>query len=335
MQRFLIIDGNAIVHRAFHALPPLTDLQGRLVNAVYGFFSMLLKVIEDVKPTHIAICFDRPAPTFRKTLFVGYQAHRPQMADGLSDQFHILHDALEEIGVTFFEVDGYEADDLIGTLARQAVQNTQKTQQSGISDMSESLKVRNSESSEFSENIDIKIVTGDRDLLQLVNDRVHILFPILGITKMTEYDAKAVEEKFGVKPEQFIDYKALIGDSSDGYPGVTGIGPKTAAGLLQKYHSFENLYHNLSHLPEKTAERLATDIEQASLAKTLATIVTDAPITLKMDQCLVNNIDKETTAEVFEKLSFESLKKRLDAVKSIKTKKEIEMDKLGKQMSLL
>src|SRR5205823_7050949 len=137
--------------------------------------------------------------------------------------------------------------------------------------------------------LQVKIVTGDRDLLQLVNDRVHILFPILGITKMTEFDEKTVEEKYGVTAQQFIDHKALIGDASDGYPGVAGIGPKTAANLLQKFHSFENVYHNLSNIPEKTAQKLATDIEQASLAKTLATIVTDAPITLKLDNCALDN----------------------------------------------
>ena len=315
MNRLLIIDGNAIVHRAFHALPPLTDKQGRLVNAVYGFFSMLLKVIEDVQPTHVVVCFDRPKPTFRKTLFAGYQAHRPEMADGLSGQFVILHEALEEIHIAIFEVDGYEADDLIGTLAFQAVHTEPRTEESELTE--------------------VKIVTGDRDLLQLVNDRVHILFPIVGITKMTEYDDTAVEEKFGVKPEQFIDYKALIGDASDGYPGVTGIGPKTAASLLQNFHSFENIYHNLSNLPEKTAQKLATDIEQASLAKTLATIVTDAPITLKLGNCTLDKIDKEITSDVFERLSFGSLKGRLETLKTITSKKEKEKDNLGKQMSLL
>ena len=319
MKKFLIIDGNAIVHRAFHALPPLTDNEGHMVNAVYGFFSMLLKVLEEVKPEYLAVCFDRPKPTFRKALFVGYQAHRPQMADGLSEQFGILHQALEKVGIAIFEVDGYEADDIIGTLAFQAVHSEKNREQ--ITDNRELIQV--------------KIVTGDRDLLQLVNDRVHILFPILGITKMTEYDGKTVEEKFGVKPEQFIDYKALIGDSSDGYPGVTGIGPKTAANLLQKFHSFENLYHNLAHLPAKTAERLATDIEQASLAKTLATIVTYAPVTLDIELCSLDHIERETTTEVFTALSFESLKRRLETSKVIKSLEQKKKESLGKQMSLL
>lgn len=311
MNTFLIIDGNAMMHRAYHALPPLTDKQGQQVNAVYGFFSMLLKVLEEVKPAYLAVCFDRPAPTFRKSLFAGYQAHRPQMADDLSSQFVILHSALEKIGVSIFELDGYEADDLIGTLANQAIHSELRTNNREL--------------------FIVKIVTGDRDLLQLVNDRVHILFPILGITKMTEYDEKSVEEKFGVKSEQFIDYKALIGDASDGYPGVTGIGPKTASNLLQTYHSFENIYENISSLPPKTAEKLVTDAEQAALAKKLATILTDAPIALHFETCSLENIDRGIIEEVFDNLSFESLKKRLGNVEVIRAKKE----KTGEQMSLL
>ncbi len=309
MKRFLLIDGNAIVHRAYHALPPLTNNEGQPVNAVYGFFSMLIKVLEEVKPDYLVVCFDRPTPTFRKTLYAGYQANRPQMAEDLSGQFVILHQALEKIGVAIFELDGYEADDLIGTLAHQIVRDH--------------------------ESIDVRIVTGDRDLLQLVNDKVHILFPILGITKMTEYDENAVEEKFGVKAEQFIDYKALIGDASDGYPGVAGIGPKTASSLLQKFGSFENLYLNIGELPPKVAEKLAIDAEQAALAKQLAAIVLDVPITLHIEKCSLSHMDKETIGDVFVSLSFESLKKRLSTISIIKTKNEKEKEKLGTQMNLL
>ncbi|HSW98070.1 MAG TPA: 5'-3' exonuclease H3TH domain-containing protein [Candidatus Saccharimonadales bacterium] len=308
MKRLLIIDGNAIVHRAYHALPPLTDKQGQPVNAVYGFFSMLLKVLDDVKPDYIIVCFDRPKPTFRKALFAGYQANRPKMAEDLSGQITTLHTALEKNNITIFERDGYEADDLIGTLAYQAVQH---------------------------EHIEVKIVTGDRDLLQLVNHKVHILFPILGITKMTEYDEKAVEEKFGVTPKQFIDYKALIGDVSDGYPGVGGIGPKTAVGLLKKFDTFENIYQHLAEISPRVAEKLAKDTQQAALAKQLATILIDVPITLHMETCAVAHLEKETMADVFTDLSFESLRKRLESIQTIMSKKEKEKAKLGSQMSLL
>lgn len=308
MKKLLIIDGNAMVHRAYHALPPLTDKQGQVVNAVYGFFSMLIKVLDEVKPEYLIVCFDRPKPTFRKALYSGYQANRPKMADDLSGQITILHEALEKNNITIFELDGYEADDLIGTLAHQAVKT---------------------------EHLEVKIVTGDRDLLQLVNPHVHILFPILGITKMTEYDEKAVEEKFGVTPKQFVDYKALIGDASDGYPGVTGIGPKTAVNLIKKFDTFENIYLKIGDVQPKIAEKLAKDAEQAALAKQLAQILTDVPITLHIKKCDVDHLEKETMARVFEDLSFESLKKRLDAIKIIKSKKEKEKEKMGSQMSLL
>lgn len=293
MSTLLIIDGNAIVHRAFHALPPLTDSKGEVVNAIYGFFSMLLKVIEDTKPTHVAICFDRPKPTFRKSLYAGYQAHRPQMADGLSSQITKLHQALEKVHFTIFELDGFEADDLIGTLAYQAVKNYQ---------------------------IQVKILTGDRDLLQLVNPHVKVLAPIMGITKMIEYDEKAVEEKYSIKPSQFIDYKALIGDQSDGYPGITGIGPKTAANLLQKFKTFENLYTNIQNIAPKTAEKLAIDAEQAALAKKLATILTDAPIALKIDKCLLAHTTKEDLYQLCDEFTFNSLRKRVESMKTIVSK---------------
>lgn len=301
-----------MLHRAYHALPPLTTTDGQMVNAVYGFFSMLLKVIEDVKPTHLAVCFDRPKPTFRQTLYAGYQAHRPQMADDLSGQINTLHEALKRVGIQIFEMDGYEADDLIGTLAYQSNKNENKK-----------------------ENIEVKIVTGDRDLLQLVTNNIHILFPIIGITNMTEFDGKRVKEKYGVTPEQFVDYKALIGDASDGYPGVSGIGPKTASNLLKQFGSFENIYTNISDVSPKIAEKLATDAEQAALAKKLATIVTDAPVTLHLKDCSLDHIHKEKVEEVFDELSFESLKKRITNFKVIKSQEEREKEKLGKQMSLL
>jgi len=305
MKRLLIIDGNAIVHRAFHALPPLTTPDGILVNAVYGFFSMLLKVLEEVKPQFLVVCFDRPAPTFRKQLYAGYQAHRPQTADDLSGQITMLHDALRKSHVVMFGVDGYEADDLIGTLALQAVKHA---------------------------DIEVRIITGDRDLLQLVNGRVRILMPVLGITKMVEYDSEGVKEKFGILPSQIIDYKALVGDQSDGYPGVTGIGPKTASELLQKYTTFENLYTHISDISPKIAEKLAKDAEQAALARKLATIVTDAPITLNLQQCDLSHITKEDLRTVFQTLGFQSILKRLDAIKEIRSQSG---NKAGTQMHLL
>lgn len=281
MEKFVLIDGNAILHRAYHALPPLTNKDGIVVNAVYGFCSMLLKVMADLKPTYLAVAFDRAAPTFRQELYVGYQAQRPKMAEGLSPQVDMVHQVLERMNVAIFEIDGYEADDVIGTLAYQV------------------------------QSLETIIVTGDRDMLQLVNDHVKVYAPVVGLTKTILYDEKSVKEKYGIKPSQIVDYKALIGDPSDNYPGVTGIGPKTASELLRQYQTLENLYKNIGKLPPKIGERLATDIEQASLAKKLATIVTAAPLTLDIAVCSFKHFDIDGAKKAFEEFGFKSLLKRL------------------------
>lgn len=181
MKRFILIDGNAIVHRAFHGLPPLTAPDGEMVNAVYGFFSMLLKIVGDYKPDYLAVCFDRPKPTFRKQMYVGYQAKRPALAEGLSPQFGFIRETLQKAEIPIYELDGYEADDLIGTLSCQIVEENKK------------------------EPVEVVIFSGDRDLLQLVNAHVKMLAPVVGISMMTMFDEQKVEEKYGLKPKQIID----------------------------------------------------------------------------------------------------------------------------------
>lgn len=285
MKKLVLIDGNAIVHRAYHALPPLTRNEQQ-VNAVYGFFLMLLRILTDVKPNYLIVCFDRPKPTFRKALYVGYQATRPQMENELSSQFKIIHEALDRAKVEIFEIDGYEADDLIGTISEKAVV-------------------------EEKEELEVIIVTGDRDMLQLVNSHVSVLAPIVGVTKMILFDHDKVVEKYGLKPEQIVDYKALVGDSSDNYPGVAGIGPKTASNLLNKYGDFETLYKNLSELPDKLSGKLATDAEQAALAKKLAQIVKDAPLELDLKKSHLSNFDSAELKKFFAKLGFKSLQDRI------------------------
>ncbi|MFH1186579.1 MAG: 5'-3' exonuclease H3TH domain-containing protein [Candidatus Levyibacteriota bacterium] len=297
MKKLILIDGNAIVHRAYHALPPLNSKDGKLTNAVYGFFSMVLKILNNIEPDYFTVCFDRPKPTFRKELYVGYQAQRPEMDDDLVPQIGLIHEILEKAKVQIFELDGYEADDLIGTISVKALKEK--------------------------EEIMVIIVSGDRDLLQLVNRNVKMLAPITGITKMLLFDKEKVEEKYGLSPSQMIDYKALVGDSSDNYPGVLGIGPKTAANLLKEYKTFENLYKNLNKLPEKLAVKLANDAEQAALAKKLATIVIDAPISLDIQKTMTGNIDNKSLLESFKELNFKSLINRLSEVKP----KEVEKSK--------
>lgn len=310
MKKLLLIDGNAILHRAFHAYPAFTDKEGNIVNAVYGFYAMLLKLFDEVRPDYLTICFDRGAPTFRMNMYAGYHANRPKMSDDLAPQVPRLHESLDTLEVPHYGVEGYEADDLLGTLAKEAKEK----------------------------GLETTIVTGDRDLLQLVNGQVSVLMPITGITKSTVMDGPAVEEKYGVKPSQFIDYKALVGDQSDGYPGVAGIGPKTAAGLLQQFGSLENLYTHLGDLKPEIAQKLATDAEQCALAKELATIHTDAPVHLELEKAEVSHFTKEKFLGIFDNFGFNSLKKRLGFAPEAVKKQETKAKKEGKnedQLELL
>lgn len=315
MERLILIDGNAILHRAYHALPPLTTSQGELVNAVFGFCSMLLRVIADLKPDYLVVTFDRPKPTFRKQLYVGYQAKRPKMAEDLTPQVDLVHQVLETMEVSVFEVDGFEADDVIGTLAKQTQDSKLKTQ-----------------------NLETIIVSGDRDLLQLVGERVKVYAPVSGLTQTVLYDEKAVEAKYGLKPSQIVDFKALVGDPSDNYPGVSGIGPKTASQLLQCFKTLEQIYQNLAKFSPKLAKSLSEGVEQAGLAKKLATIVSNVPIKLKLEDCRVENLDKPKVVKLFEDLGFKSLIPRLNGQNNGKTKdkkeKEPEKDD-NEQLSLV
>lgn len=248
---------------------------------------MLFSIIVDQKPEYLAVCFDMAAPTFRKSMFVGYHANRIELPEDFVPQIVLVHEFLEKMKVGMFELEGYEADDLIGTLATKAV---------------------------ATKDLETVIVTGDRDMLQLVNKNVKVMMPLLGITKTVLFDEKAVEEKYGVKPSQFIDYKALIGDASDGYPGVTGIGPKGAANLLKEYGTFENLYQNIPNLPEKIGIKLATDAEQAALAKKLATIIIDVPTQFDIKKCKASDFDISALREAFLDQGFNTLTKRLDTI---------------------
>lgn len=313
MKKLILIDGNAILHRAFHALPPMNN-NGVPTNAVYGFFTMLFKIIEDLKPYYLIVCFDRAAPTFRKQMYVGYQATRPALSDDLSPQFKMTDEALDAAKIAHFGIEGYEADDLIGTFSKQAKEKGLQT----------------------------IIVSGDRDLLQLVNNKVLMLAPIIGMTKMTLFDEAKVKDKYGLNPIQIIDYKALVGDASDNYPGVAGIGPKGAANLLNKYKDLENIYAHISELPLATQEKLANDAEQSALAKKLATIVLDVPITLDQENAEVSKIDTKGLGKAFEKLGFNTIRKRLENIDKMNKisseqvlKQEATDSKKDDQMSLL
>ena len=299
---FMLVDGSAIVHRAYHAMPPFTTSAGVPTGAISGFFSMLLKLVQQLKPAHIVIAFDRPVPTFRQQMYVGYQAQRPKMESDLSDQFGAIIEILEEAKIMQIGVDGYEAGDIIGTLAHRA------------KDMG---------------NI-VYVVTGDRDMLQLVNHKTLVLMPIKGISEVKIHDAESVKEKYGVEPAQIIDLKALTGDPSDNYPGVPGIGPKTAANLINKYGNFENIYKHLDDIAVKNksvAQKLIDGAESGQISYTLATILTDAPFSCSFDDCLASKIDTEAFKTALEKFEFKTLPKRVDEVfvEKTETKKQNQM----------
>jgi len=288
----VLFDGNALLHRAFHALPPLTvPKTGETVGAVYGFALMLLKVISEIKPSHCAIAFDMKGPTFRHELFDQYKAQRAETPQELVGQLGRVRQLVEAFNIPIFELQGYEADDLLGALSRQASQ----------------------------QDIDTIIVTGDADTMQLVSPRVKVLYPRPkgGFSNTMLYDAAAVGEKYGVKPEQITDLKGLAGDPSDNIPGVAGIGAKTAVKLIQQFGSIEAIYQ---HIDEVTPPRLQTLLKDneaiARQSKELATIVTQMPVELKPGDCRVSQYDRNKVTELFRELEFASLLPRLPQIET-------------------
>jgi len=303
---FMVIDGSAILHRAYHAMPPFTTSSGQASGAVHGFFAMLLKLLSEVKPTYLAVTFDRPTPTFRKQLFVGYQAQRPSVGADLGGQFDMVRDTLRAGSIPVYEVDGFEADDVIGTIAK--IVNTKL------------------------DHCMCYIVTGDRDMMQLVNGTTKVLMPVKGISEVMLYDSARVKEKFGIEPYEIIDYKALVGDASDNYFGVPGVGPKTAAALLSKYKSLDGIYAHISHIEadnKNLAKKIAEGLDQAYLAKKLATIVSDVPFVFTVDACEIKNINSNGLKEKFEEYELRTIGKRFsDYFAGIESEKK-------KQMKLL
>jgi DNA polymerase-1 len=294
-QLLVLFDGNAIVHRAYHAFgatkyreaKPLTvSKTGEVVSAVYGFASMLLKVLNDLKPTHFAIAFDKKGPTFRHEMFTDYKAHRPPTPDDLISQMVRVKELVKSFNIPIFEIDKFEADDVLGTLSRQA-------SQAGIETI---------------------IVTGDADTMQLVSPKVKVLYPKSGSTFSDTklFDAEAVTEKFGVGPEHVADYKAMVGDPSDNIPGIRGIGEKTAVKLIRQFGGVEDVYQHLDEVtPPKVKEILRNNVEEAKQSKKLATIVTDTPVTLNLDECRVSRYSRKQATDFFRELEFFSLLPKL------------------------
>ena len=286
----VLFDGNALIHRAFHALPPLTvSKTGEMVGAVYGFALMLLKVINELKPSHYAIAFDMKGPTFRHQMFEQYKAQRPPTPDELVNQLGRVRQLVEAFHIPIFELEGYEADDVLGTLSHQA----------------------------SNQDIDTIIVTGDADAMQLVSPRVKVLTPRRAFGDTMLYDEAAVSQKYSVKPGQIADFKGLVGDPSDNIPGVPSIGPVTAAKLLQQFGSIEQIYDHIDEVtPAKLQALLRENEAIARQSKELATIVTRTPVSLNLDDCQVGQYDRSQVTELFRELEFVSLLPKLPEIET-------------------
>ncbi len=287
MKKLVLVDGNALLHRAFHATPPLTTSKGELVNAVFGFSSMLLRAIESLKPDYLAIAWDEAGPTFRHQAYTQYKATRGPRDDALFAQYPRVFEISEAFNIPKFSLSGYEADDLIGTLATQANKNHK--------------------------DLEVVVVTGDRDIMQLINPRTKVLMPKKTLADVGLYGEEEFAAKFGFDPIKLIDYKGLAGDASDNIPGVAGIGEVSATKLIQSFGTVENIYkpENLKTLPERMQKLLSEGAEEAVMSKQLATIELNAPIKLDLEKCQVHDFDREKVKAIFEELEFKSLIARI------------------------
>jgi DNA polymerase-1 len=292
MKKLVLVDGHAVFHRAYHALPPLTTSKGELVNAVFGFTSMLLRAIADIKPDYIAVAFDTAQPTFRHQEYTAYKAQRIAAPDELHEQLPRVKQVVEALNIPIFELAGYEADDIIATLVAQGTESRKQTA-----------------------DLEIIIVTGDRDTLQLVQPGVKIYTPGKSFSDVVYYDEKAVREKYGLQPRQLVELKALAGDPSDNIPGVRGIGEVGATKLIQQFGGVEEIYKNLAKIPEKTRKLLEADSEAAVMSKRLASLDCEVPIELDLNKCVLADYDKEAALKLFEELEFKSLIPKLPGIK--------------------
>lgn len=284
VRRLLLVDGHSLIHRAYHAYPKtLSTKSGEQTNAVYGFTRMLLTAIRELKPTHLAVAFDLPAPTFRHQTFVGYKKSRTKPDDELVEQIPRVKEVVEALNIPTHEVEGFEADDLIGTLAQKAKKNGQVT-----------------------------ILTSDQDILQLVEgDRVVTLIPGRSKKPSKIWDQQEFEKEWGFSPKELVEYKALAGDKSDDIPGVKGIGDKGAQELVGKYGKLEKIYGHLNELKPGLVKKLAEDQEMAQLSRELATIDCHVPISLDWKEMEVHQYDKTRALKLFDELQFKSLVKML------------------------
>ena len=287
METLLLVDSHALIHRFFHALPPLNTPSGQPISAIYGLANIVLKIFREQKPDYIAATFDRPEKTFREEIFKEYKATRKKAVPELISQFKLARELFDKFKIPVVEMPGYEADDLIGSLVEK-----------------------------FRKEKDLKIiiVSGDLDLLQLVEDeKVVVQFLKKGLSDTVLYDEKAVAARYGLKPDRLPDLKGFLGDVSDNIPGVKGVGEKTAIPLLQKYDTVEGVYEHLWEIPEKIGSKLEAGKESALFSRQLATIKRDVSMLVQeLDDLKLEEFDKNKIIKYFESLGFYSLVKRLE-----------------------
>lgn len=281
MRRLLLIDGHSLLHRAFHALPPLTTPDGRPIGAVYGLVRMLIRNFTDLEPTYIGVAMEAEGKTFRHKKFKAYKEQRPEMDQDLAAQIDNAHLLLKTLEIPLYVAEGYEGEDLIASFIKKSSKRVDE----------------------------IVVITGDRDLFQLIDGKVRIFVPENGLSKGRFYGKKEVVEKMGVRPGQVVDYKALCGDASDNIPGVRGIGDKTAKKLLAEYGTLEGIYKHLGSLPEKTKKLLEEGKEQAELSRMLATIVSDAPVKPELKRWDEEVLQSKKAQNLFREFGFKSLLK--------------------------
>jgi DNA polymerase I len=287
----VIIDGHAIAHRAYHSIPPLT-VDGQPVNALYGFYSMLLSAVDNLQPNYLIVCLDSPGPTFRQSEFLGYRAKRKIPDRDLIAQLPLLPETLNTAHICNFSMGGYEADDLIATITKKSLQKVFKSSRKKLISK-------------------ITIITGDKDLMQLVTPKVDLFVPIRGLSETKVFGPDEVKEKLGVSPSQVIDLKALMGDMSDNYPGVAGVGPIAANDLLKTYENLDNIYKHLSDIKEPLKSKLIKDKDNAYLSQKLATLIDNIPLKFTLRSARWNSTRAQDLFPVFDQYHFKSLSSRL------------------------
>ena len=297
----MLIDGNSIAYRAFFALPLLNNDKGVYTNSVYGFTMMLNRIIEEEQPTHMLVAFDAGKTTFRHATYQEYKGGRQKTPNELSEQFPFIRELLDCFQIKRYELENYEADDIIGTLSQQAEQD----------------------------GFEVKVISGDKDLTQLTSDQTTVMITKKGITEMEEYTPEHVREKYGLNPMQIIDLKGLMGDASDNIPGIPGVGEKTALKLLHQFETVEHLVQSVEEVSgQKLKEKINEHKDLAMISKNLATIMREAPVEVTLDETTYNGKDSEKVIAFYKELGFQTLLDKMDEI----TNEAIEQESIDVQI---